>query len=208
MTHKLVMPQPMRASEGGQPFTDPEWMVEVKYEGYRCLARAGGGTCTELRAKGGTDCTHRFPEIADLLSGLRGGPHVIDGQACMSDEIGRASFESLQARAPGRRGHPGGEPATLCAFDLLYLDGRNVMALPLVERKAMLEQLLAPLREKLTIVADFPAHAAFFEQAVLGAKAEGFVAKRLASPYLPGVRSPDWIEFKRPACQEGRIWRK
>jgi bifunctional non-homologous end joining protein LigD len=198
----------MMATEGGKPFTSADWIYEIKYDGYRCLARAGGGEPTELRTKSGVDCTKWFPEVADLLGTLPGGPHVIDGEACVLDSIGRSDFERLQARARRRRWVPGADPVTFCAFDLLYLDGRSVMALPLVERKAMLEQLLAPLRGRLVIVGDLPARAALFEHAVLGAKLEGFVAKRLASPYLPGVRSPDWLKIKRPGWQEGRTWRK
>lgn len=204
----LAIPAPMLASEGGKPFTNPEWVYEIKYDGYRCLARAGGGQPVELRTKSGVDCTKWFPEVAQLLKKLPGGPHVIDGEACVLDDIGRSDFERLQARARRRRWYAGCDPVTLCAFDLLYLDGRNVMALPLGERKAMLQQLLEPLRGQLVFAGDFPAEAALFDQAVLGARLEGFVAKRLASPYLPGVRTRDWLKIKRPGWQEGRTWKK
>jgi bifunctional non-homologous end joining protein LigD len=198
----------MRATEGGKPFTDPAWIYEVKYDGYRCMARAGGGQPAELRTKSGVDCTAWFPEIADLLAVLPGGTHVVDGEACVLDEIGRSDFERLQARARRRRWVPGADQVTFCAFDLLYLDGRSVMAAPLVERKVMLQQLLAPLKGLLVVVGDFPAEAGLFDQVVLGAKLEGFVAKRLASTYTPGIVSPDWRKVKRTGWQEGRTWRK
>jgi bifunctional non-homologous end joining protein LigD len=204
----LAIPAPMLATEGGKPFTSPEWIYEVKYDGYRCLARFGGGQPTELRTKNGADCSAWFPEICELLARVPGGPHVVDGEACVLDDIGRSDFECLQARARRRRWYAGCNRVTLCAFDLLYLDGRNVMALPLVERKAMLQQLLAPVRKHLVIVGELPAEAELFAQAVEGAKLEGFVAKRLASPYLPGVRSRDWLKIKRAGWQEGRTWRK
>jgi bifunctional non-homologous end joining protein LigD len=204
----LAIPAPMRATEGGKPFTDPAWIYEVKYDGYRCMARAGGGEPTELRTKTGVDCTGWFPEVAGLLAALPGGPHVIDGESCVLDEVGRSDFERLQARPRRRRWVPGADPVTFCAFDLLYLDGRNVMARPLVERKAMLAQLLAPLKGRLVVVGDFPAQADLFGQLVLGAKLEGFVAKRLSSPYMPGMLSRDWLKIKRPGWQEGRTWRK
>jgi bifunctional non-homologous end joining protein LigD len=133
---------------------------------------------------------------------------VIDGEACILDEIGRSDFERLQARARRRRWFAGADQVTLCAFDLLYLDGRNVMGLPLSERKAMLQQLLAPLKGLLVVVWEFPAEADLFGRLVLGASLEGFVAKRLASPYTPGVISPDWRKIKRSGWQEGRTWRK
>jgi bifunctional non-homologous end joining protein LigD len=198
----------MLATEGGKPFTDPDWVFEIKYDGYRCLARAGGGQPVELRTKSGVDCTRWFPEVAMLLEKLPGGPHVIDGEACVLDDIGRSDFECLQQRARRRRWYAGCDPVTFCAFDLLYLDGRSVMARPLLERKAMQQQLLAPLKGLLVIVGELPAEAAFFDQAVIGAKLEGFVAKRRDSIYTPGVRSRDWLKIKRPGWQEGRTWRK
>ena len=94
----LTIPAPMRATEGGKPFTDPDWIYELKYDGYRCLARAGGDQPVELRTKSGVDCTAWFPEIVDLLAVLPGGPHVIDAEACVLDDIGRSDFERLQAR--------------------------------------------------------------------------------------------------------------
>ena len=204
----ITIPAPMRATEGGKPFTDPEWIYEVKYDGYRCMARLGGGYPAELRTKSGVECTKWFPEIVDLLAVLPGGPHVIDGEACVLDEIGRSDFERLQARARRRRWHAGADQVTFCAFDLLYLDGRNVMARPLFERKAMLQQLLEPLKGLAVFVGDFPAEAGLFDQFVLGANLEGFVAKRVDSPYQPGVVSPDWRKVKRPGWQEDRTWRK
>jgi bifunctional non-homologous end joining protein LigD len=198
----------MRATEGGRPFTDSAWIYEIKYDGYRCMVRAGGGQPTELRTKSGVECTAWFPEIADLLAMVPGGPHVIDGEACVLDEIGRSDFERLQARSRRRRWYAGADQVTFCAFDLLYLEGRSVMALPLGERKAMLKELLAPLKDLLVVVGDFPAEAQLFDHLVLGAKLEGFVAKRLASPYVPGVISKDWRKVKRPDWQEGRTWRQ
>ena len=166
----LALPAPMLASEGGKPFTHPDWLYEIKYDGYRALARAGGGQPVGLRSKSGVDCTRWFPEIANLLEDLLGGPHVIDGEACCLDDIGRSNFNALQARARRRRWYEGCEQVTVCAFDLLYMDGRNAMGLPLEERKAMLGQLLAPLGRRIVVVGDFPAAAALFDEAVVGAR--------------------------------------
>ena len=153
----------MLAPEGCKPFTDPGWIYEVKYDGYRCMARAGGGQPGELRTKSGVDCTRWFPEMAQVLDKLPGGPHVIDGEACVLDEIGRSDFESLQARARRRHWYAGSSAVTLCAFDLLYLDGRNVMMLPLAQRKELLQHLLALVQAQLVIVSHFPAEARMFD---------------------------------------------
>src|SRR4051794_1301825 len=137
----MILPDPMLLSEGRvSPLGKPGSLYEVKYDGYRCMARTGGGQPIELRTKSGVECTKWFPEIADLLTMLPGGPHVIDGEACVLDEIGRSDFERLQERARRRRWFAGADQVTFCAFDILYVDGRNVMARPLFERKATLQQ--------------------------------------------------------------------
>jgi bifunctional non-homologous end joining protein LigD len=204
----ITIPAPMHATEGGRPFTDPDWIYEIKYDGYRTLARAGGGDPVELRTKSGANCTKWFPEVAQLLGELPGGPHIIDGEVCVLDDIGRSDFERLQARARHRRWYPGADHVAICAFDILYANGHSVMHLPLVDRKKILVDLLAPLVPRLVVVGHFPADADLFNKLVLGAKLEGFVAKRLASTYQPGVISRDWRKVKRPGWQEGRTWKK
>jgi bifunctional non-homologous end joining protein LigD len=202
----IPIPAPMLASPGGKPFTSPDWLYEIKFDGYRCLARAGNGPI-ELRTKNGTDCTAWYPEVATALAELPGGPHVIDGEVCVLDDLGRSDFNCLHARSARRRWYPGCNPVTLCAFDLLFEDGRNIMGLPLEERKARLARLLQGTPGVL-MVGDLPAQADLFRQAVEPLLLEGFVAKRRASIYTPGVRSPDWLKIKRTgAIPPGRFSR-
>lgn len=203
----ITIPAPMLAPEILRaPFTSDDWLYEIKFDGYRCLAGIEGGQA-ELRTKSGADCTRWFPEVAAALARLPGGPHVIDGEACVLDDLGRSDFNRLQARARRRRAYPGCDPVTLCAFDLLVYEGERVMGRPLVERKALLQQLLASLpKNGVLYVSDLPADAALFHQVVHGLKLEGVVAKRRASTYQPGVRSADWVKIKRPGWQEGRTW--
>jgi bifunctional non-homologous end joining protein LigD len=196
----------MLATDGGRPFTSPDWLYEIKFDGYRCLARVDAGQM-QLRTKGGHDCTAWFPEVAHALAALPGGPHVIDGEVACLDDLGRSDFNRLQARAARRRWFAGCDRVTLCAFDLLVNDGHDVMGLPLIERKARLQQLLAGLRGVL-YVSDLPAKAELFEQAVLPLQLEGFVAKRRDSVYVPGERSSDWLKIKRKgAVPPGRFRR-
>lgn len=192
----LTIPAPMLATPGGRPFTSTAWLYEIKFDGYRCLARAGSGAEVELRTKSGTNCTGWYPELAECLAKVPGGPHVIDGEVCVLDDIGRSDFERLHARSARRRWYADCSPVTLCAFDLLVQDGRKIMDLPLVERKARLAKLLyrAP---GVLMVSDLPAQAELFREAVEPLLLEGFVAKRRASTYQPGERSRDWIKIKR-----------
>lgn len=96
---------------------------------------------------------------------------------------------------------------TLCAFDILVHRGEPVMGLQLLERKALLQELLADVPGML-FVKDLPADSGLFKAMELaGLKIEGVVAKRKTSTYQPGVRSSDWLKVKGPGWQEGRGWR-
>lgn len=161
---------------------------------------------TQLRTKSGTDCTRWYPEVAEALAVLPGGPHGIDAEACVLDHIGRSDFNRLHERAARRRWYTGCDTGTLCAFDLLFDNGRNIMGLPLVERKARLQRLLADVPGVL-FVGDLPAQAELFSQAVEPLDLEGVVAKRRASAYVAGIRSRVWLKIKRKGWQEGRRWR-
>lgn len=195
----------MLASAGGKPFTSDDWLYEIKFDGYRCLARVEQGA-VQLRTKGGADCTAWYPEVAEALAKVVGGPHVIDAEACVLDSIGRSDFERLHERSARRRWYNGCAPVTLCAFDLLFESGRDIMGLPLIERKARLKRLLADVPGVL-FVGELPARAELFKQAVEPLKLEGVVAKQRMSLYAPGVRSPHWVKIKRPGWQDGRAWR-
>jgi bifunctional non-homologous end joining protein LigD len=200
--------RPMLAAERRvKPFTDPGWQYEIKFDGYRTLAGFGAGP-VQLRTRRGVDCTRWYPEVAEQLATLPGGPHVIDGEACVLDDVGRSDFNRLQERARRRCWYKDCDQVTLCAFDILAHDGRDVTGLPLVERKALLEKLLAGVPKRVLLyVGDFTADAGLFEQVVLGLKLEGFVAKRKDSVYRPGERTDDWVKIKRPDWQEGRRWK-
>ncbi len=196
----------MLATPGGKPFTSPAWLFEVKFDGYRCLARVESGQ-VELRTKSGASCGRWFPEVTEALSAIPGGPHVIDAEVCVLDHIGRSDFNRLHARAARRRWYAGCDAVTLCAFDLLFENGRNIMGLPLMERKLRLQRLLAGFAGVL-FVSDLPAEKELFAQAVEPLELEGIVAKRRDSVYTAGVRSPDWVKIKRRGWQDGRIWRR
>lgn len=195
----------MLASSGGKPFTHSDWLYELMFDGYRCMVCVMGDD-VQLRTKSGADCSRWYPEIVDALRGLPGGPHVIDAEACVLDDIGRSDFNRLHERAARRGWYSGCDSVTLCAFDLLIENGRNIMGLPLVERKARLQRLLAHAPGVL-FVADLPAEAELFAEAVEPLKLEGVVAKHRTSAYAPGVRSPHWLKIKRIGWQEGRRWR-
>jgi bifunctional non-homologous end joining protein LigD len=221
----VTIPAPMEAPETlRQPFTDTDWLYKLKFDGYRCLAgieraplmrpqtrlqmAADAMKRVRLLTKSGTDCATWFPEIAEAITMLPGGPHVIDGEVCVMRPDGTSDFNLLQARARQRKPYPGGPQVTLMAFDILVHDGKKVMDRPLVERKALLQQLLKGMPPVwLMFVGDLPADAAVFKAMVdAGLQIEGVMAKRRDSVYQSGVRSADWAKIKRAGWREGREW--
>lgn len=168
----------MLAVPWDQPFDDPEWGFELKWDGVRALVYSDNET-VRLVSRNGNELSARYPVLASMAL-----PHcVLDGEVVALDEKGQPSFARLAA-------DPDGSPLVFVAFDLLELDGATVTSLPLLER-----------RQHLTEVADQTAIAVndltvgegvgLFE-AVAAADLEGVVAKRLDAPYQVGVRSPHW----------------
>lgn len=187
---------PMLLGEATKPFSDPAWGFELKFDGYRILASADASG-VQLKSRNGADATAWFPEIGDALKVLAARRLIVDGEMCVLDDIGRSDFDRLHARARKRRADPS-QPVVFCAFDVLAAKGKSVMGRPLIERK----KLLDPLRGLPgVLVVDYVAEEGeALYQHVLALKLEGLVAKRLDSPYRPGVRSLDWLKIKRPGA--------
>lgn len=187
----------MLLEEVPRPFDDPEWIFEVKYDGYRLLAEFGGGH-VRLKTRNGTDATTWFPEIARSLAAVRGGPYLTDGEVCVLDEHGRSDFDRLHERATRRRWYEGADQVVYCAFDLLVQRGRDIRALPLLKRKAALKKLLAQSVANVLYVSHFDGKSVeLFNGAVQTLGLEGLVGKRRDSSYAAGARSPDWVKIKR-----------
>ncbi len=191
---------PMLATERPIAFDLPGWIYEIKYDGWRMTAMFGDGKC-RLRTPNGADCTRWFPEVATSLAALPGGPHIVDGEVAVFDDIGRSNFELLQARGRRRRWFEGADPAGYAVFDLLVLAGEDITAEPLRARKGRLTDLFAERPNSILQIGHFVIGSErLYTEAVLGLGLEGLVAKRLDSPYRPGVRSPDWVKIKRPGA--------
>ncbi len=188
----------MKATAVEQPFSDPDWVFEIKYDGYRLLSeRTANGA--QLISRNGNDLTDTFPEIARAVRGLPWEGLVLDGEVVVHDAIGMPSFSRLQKRGRLQRRSDiriasVQLPATYYAFDLLSWDGLDLRDLPLLERKQILREVLptvGPIR--------FSDHIrergeAMFEQA-LALRIEGIVGKRADSRYSAG-RSESWAKIR------------
>jgi bifunctional non-homologous end joining protein LigD len=182
------------------PFSDPAWIFELKNDGYRMLAEFGENK-VGMRTRGGHDCVLWFPEVAEALARYSGGSHIVDGEVCVMDDLGRSDFDRLQDRARRRCYYPDCDPVVFAMFDLLVDHGENIMGLPLVERKARLKKLFTPKPRKTLLVIDaIPEHGIELYAMAEELKLEGLVAKRASSIYVPGERTTDWKKIKVPGA--------
>ncbi len=181
-----------RAPNGGR------WVYEVKLDGYRMQARIDGGEAT-LKTRKALDWTPKFQSIADALSGLDAETALIDGEIVVPDENGASHFSSLQADlSDGRQ-----DRFVYHVFDLLHLDGRDLRDLPLLERKAALEDLLQRSGEidGVRYSAHFDADGRTMMQHACDLGLEGVIAKLQDAAYHSG-RTADWLKIKCANSQE------
>jgi bifunctional non-homologous end joining protein LigD len=190
--------EPMLARTGSLPDGE-NWGFEVKWDGVRAIAFIEGGRI-RLASRKGNDITPRYPELRELGRALGTSEAVLDGEVVAFDADGRPSFQRLQGRMhltseSHVRRLAQSDPVAYVIFDLLFLDGRSLMAEPYEERRERLGELALNGRTWQT-----PAHHVGDGAALLEASRvqglEGIVAKRLDCPYLPGRRSPGWVKVK------------
>lgn len=91
-----------------------------------------------MKTRQGLDCTKWFPEVERALSRFRGGPHIVDGEVCVLDDLGRSDSDRLRARASRKGYRPGDDPVVYCMFDLLTHSGESLLRTPLYAREARL----------------------------------------------------------------------
>jgi DNA ligase D-like protein (predicted ligase) len=160
----------------------PQWLHEIKLDGYRMAARIDRGRA-HLLTRTGLDWSHKYPGVVAALAQIRAKRAYLDGELCGVGDDGLPSFSQTQAASDGERG----VRLVYYAFDLLHLDGRDTASLLLIERKALLEPLIAG-----TPGLQFNDHETGDGELVrehackLGF--EGVVSKTIDAPYAPGNR--------------------
>lgn len=203
---KLEQLRPMKAVTAELPVDEHGWAFEIKWDGMRILTVIRPDAFS-LWSGNGIDASNRYPELAPIADALRGHTVVLDGEVVAFDDNGRPSFGRLQHRM--HVGHAAeirrlmeSVPVTYVVFDLLHLDGHDVMALPYVERRRLLRELVADDGAWTVPAHRLEGEGASLLEAAKEQGLEGVMAKRLDSPYLPGKRSPAWRKAKARPQQE------
>ncbi|MGZ3218156.1 DNA ligase D [Paracoccus sp. T5] len=174
-----------------------KWLHEIKFDGYRLQAHLRDGRAT-LFTRGGLDWTDRFGrEIPAALGQLKAQVAILDGEVIVAGPSGASDFSALQADlAEDRR-----DRMTFYAFDLLYLDGKDLRPAPLVERKAALKALLAGAPEPVKYSEHFEENGDLVLRHACRLSLEGVISKDSSAPYRSG-RSGTWIKSKCSERQE------
>jgi bifunctional non-homologous end joining protein LigD len=191
---------PMLAESGERPFSREGWAFEIKCDGVRALCEKQHVGPVRIFTRQGRDATASFPEVARALVHLPLSSFVIDSEIVALDARGASDFERLQQRLgltdPSKLARAMVEcPAYLFAFDLVSVCGFDTRDLSLSQRKELLQSFMPKLG--VTRYQDHVEHegeALFDRIRALGL--EGMMAKRMASRYQAGRRSPDWLKIK------------
>jgi len=188
---------PMLATPVEKPFDDPDWLFEIKWDGYRAVSFLQDGK-VRLVSRNQNELTGEFPELRELSKLIKAKNAILDGEVVALDEQGRASFSLMQQRTGIRKGgrRVGARrelQIVYYLFDLLYLDGYDLRRVALEQRKQALAQIVAP--SDLVRYSDhFPQGLALFDVAKQKGL-EGILAKRRESHYEER-RSREWLKIK------------
>jgi bifunctional non-homologous end joining protein LigD len=177
-----------------EPPTGPDWIHEIKHDGFRILARRDEGG-VRLFTRNGYDFADRFPLIAKAVAALPVRSCFIDGEAIVVDRNGLSVFDLLRYRQ-----HDGA--AVLCAFDLLELEGQDFRPAPLEERKDVLGKLLLSVRRShtgITLNEHYEGDGVTIYKHACRFGCKGIVSKRLGYPYRSG-RVNHWLKMKNPTA--------
>lgn len=189
--------RPMLATPAGEPFDHPDWIFEVKWDGYRAVAEIRDGEVS-LYSRNLLPLDRKFPPVVDALRACR-FEGVLDGEIVVVDDRGHPDFQLLQDYRPSGRGH-----LLYYVFDLLHFQGHDLTALTLLRRKELLKRILPSVPH-----IRFSDHVAndgvLFFRVAKEQGLEGIMAKHCQSPYQMGKRSRQWLKVKRQLTQEGVI---
>lgn len=187
----------MLAKLHDKAFDNPDWIFEIKWDGYRAIAELNG-TKSRLYSRNGLAFEDEYAVVFDELRKIK-KKAVLDGEIVVLDEKGKPSFQLLQ-----QYGQNPNVPLVYYVFDILSLNGRSLEDKPLLERKAILQKLL-PESDALKYCEHIEANGAGFFEAMQKQGLEGMIAKKADSTYHEGSRNGDWLKVKHMLTDEAVI---
>ena len=187
----------MLATATKKIFNDPQWIYELKWDGYRMIANIKDGNA-ELSSRNGVSFNSKFSRLKRDLEQI---PHnvILDGEVVIVDKKGVPDFQKLQNYDE----HTLGE-LRFYVFDMLYLNGMRMLDLPLLERKSLIEEVIEGTYH--TFYCDhMEGMGSTFYKRAIDAGMEGVIAKKANSKYSPGYRSENWLKIKTVQSTEAII---
>jgi len=191
-TASAALPQfvaPQLATLVTSPPEGDEWLHEIKYDGYRAIAAIAAGK-VRIYTRSSQDWTAKFSSIANALQELKIGSALLDGEIVALDPEGRSSFQRLQNALREERA-----PLTYYVFDILELDGRDLRAEPLKQRKEILREVLRGAPDAIRYSEDVAGHGSEVLAKACTLGLEGIVSKQANKPYV-SRRSMGWLKSK------------
>ena len=187
---------PMLATLASKAFSDPDWLYEIKWDGFRIQAVVNDRR-VRLLTRNLKDGATYFPVLLGMPTWIEASEAIVDGEVVALDDAGRPDFGLLQERL----GDPAARDLVYQVFDLLYLDGRSLLQVPLEARKRLLQSVLRS-HPRVRFAAHVLGEGEAFYRAAQDQELEGIIAKLRRSRYEPGRRSPAWLKIKVRPEQE------
>lgn len=190
--------KPMLATAAKEIFKDPDWVFELKWDGYRVLANINDGE-VDIYSRNGISYNSKFASVKKALEHI---PHncILDGEVIVVNKEGKNDFQKLQKYDPKTtKGQ-----LQYQVFDLLHLNEMDTISLPLVERKSLLPEILEGL-ENVFYCDHIEGMGPTLYKRAVEAGMEGVVAKKADSTYVPGYRSENWLKIKDVNTEEAII---
>ena len=189
---------PMMAQLTDRPaFDDPNWIFEIKWDGYRAIAEINKGD-VKLYSRNGLTFDKAYPKVFDALKTVKKNA-TLDGEIVVFDEKGKPSFQKLQNYRSNDK-----YIIQYYVFDILTLDGKSLTSLPLLERKELLQKVI-PKSNVILFCDHVDTEGKSLFREMKKMNLEGMIAKRKQSKYLIGKRTTDWLKIKNVQSQEAII---
>jgi bifunctional non-homologous end joining protein LigD len=186
--------KPMLATTGKKIFNDPDWIYELKWDGYRALAHIEEGK-VDLYSRNGISFNSKFPKLVEDLEQVENNV-ILDGEIVVLNKDGISQFQALQ-------NYDENTPGSLrfYVFDMLFLNGHSMLDLPLLERKSLIPEVIEDL-DMVQYCDHIEGMGTAFYKKAIDSGMEGVIAKKADATYSPGYRTEKWLKIKDENSRE------